>query len=108
MRDGWKEVTLADIAHINPEMTTASTSPTTFRYAALADAKADQQIDVASLPLLSFAEAPSRARRRVRTGDVLVATVGAQNRGFALVSDALDGHIVSTGFAVLRARPESA
>lgn len=50
-------------------------------------------------------EAPSRARRRIREGDVLVSTVRPNLRGFALVPAALDGAVCSTGFAVLRPRP---
>lgn len=47
-------------------------------------------------------EAPSRARRRIRAGDVLVSTVRPNLRAFALVPRELDGQVCSTGFAVLR------
>lgn len=47
-------------------------------------------------------EAPSRARRRIRAGDVLVSTVRPNLRGFAEVPEDLDGQVCSTGFAVLR------
>ncbi len=57
---------------------------------------------IATPKVLPVAEAPSRARKRVRTGDVLVATVRPNLKGVALVSQALDGAICSTGFAVLR------
>lgn len=46
--------------------------------------------------------APSRARKRIRTGDVLVSTVRPNLRGFAIVPKELDGQVCSTGFAVLR------
>ncbi len=50
------------------------------------------------------AEAPSRARKSVRTGDVLVSTVRPERRTVGVVPAELDGSICSTGFAVLRCR----
>jgi hypothetical protein len=48
-----------------------------------------------------FGSAPSRARRLVQNGDVILSTVRTYLRAVALVDDA-DRLIVSTGFAVLR------
>ena len=52
---------------------------------------------------MSLAAAPSRARQKIRSGDVLFSTVRPYLRNIAPVSRALDGEIASTGFAVLRA-----
>jgi len=49
------------------------------------------------------AEAPSRARKLIRTGDILVSTVRPNLNAVALVPDELDGQVASTGFCVLRA-----
>jgi type I restriction enzyme S subunit len=46
------------------------------------------------------ADAPSRARRGIRKGDVIVSTVRPNLKGFALVPPELDDQICSTGFAV--------
>lgn len=51
------------------------------------------------------AEAPSRARQLVRSGDVLVSTVRPNLNGVAAVPDALSGATASTGFTVLRPKP---
>lgn len=48
------------------------------------------------------AEAPSRARQLVRSGDVLVSTVRPNLRATARVPTQFDGAIASTGFCVLR------
>jgi type I restriction enzyme S subunit len=48
-------------------------------------------------------EAPSRARKLVRAGDVLVSTVRPERRTVGVVPRELDGAVCSTGFAVLRA-----
>lgn len=47
-------------------------------------------------------DAPSRAKRRIRSGDVLFSTVRTYLKNIALVPDELDGEITSTGIAVLR------
>ncbi len=47
--------------------------------------------------------APSRARKRVKAGDVLVSMTRPNLNAVALVPDELDGQIASTGFDVLRA-----
>lgn len=52
--------------------------------------------------LLLGKDAPSRARKHVRTGDVLVSMTRPNLNAVALVPDELDGQIASTGFDVLR------
>jgi type I restriction enzyme, S subunit len=48
-------------------------------------------------------EAPSRARKVIRTGDVIFATTRPYLRNVALVQDRYDNQICSTGFCVMRA-----
>ena len=55
---------------------------------------------------LAARDAPSRARRRVAAGDILVSTVRPYLRGFAKVTQAPNNLIASTGFAVLTPRDE--
>ena len=51
-----------------------------------------------------FSDAPSRARRIVRDGDVIVSTVRTYLRAIAPISDPEPNLVVSTGFAVIRPR----
>ncbi len=51
---------------------------------------------------LTFGAAPSRARRIVRDGDVIVSTVRTYLRAIAAIREPELGTIVSTGFAVIR------
>jgi type I restriction-modification system DNA methylase subunit len=53
---------------------------------------------------LPVADAPSRARKIVREGDVLVSTVRPERGAIGVVPHDLDGAVCSTGFAVLRCR----
>lgn len=61
---------------------------------------------VARSTTVTGAEAPSRARQLVSTGDVLVSTVRPNLNAVAVVPSELDGATVSTGFTVLRAKEE--
>ncbi len=53
-----------------------------------------------------FGEAPSRARRKAKVGDVVVSTVRTYLKAVASVDEAHADCVYSTGFAVLRARSE--
>ncbi|WP_449219944.1 restriction endonuclease subunit S [Tistrella mobilis] len=56
-------------------------------------------------PML-FHEAPSRARRRVRGGDILVSTVRTYLKAIAAVNEPPSNLIASTGFCVVRPQDE--
>jgi type I restriction enzyme S subunit len=51
-------------------------------------------------------EAPGRARQLIQAGDVLVSTVRPNLNAVALVGNEHDGAVASTGFCVLRPRPD--
>jgi len=63
--------------------------------------------EIVAPKLLSANSAPSRARQLLRTHDVLVSTVRPNLNGVAVVPEALDGAIGSTGFSVLRSDPDA-
>ncbi len=52
-------------------------------------------------------EAPSRARKEIKAGDILVSTVRPNLNAVAMVPPELDGQIASTGFCVLRPKSDS-
>ena len=57
---------------------------------------------------IASCQAPSRARRVLRSGDVLLSTVRPNLKAFALLENVRARAVASTGFAVLRARRERA
>lgn len=59
---------------------------------------------ITSTEVVLFGSAPSRARRRVKDGDVLVSTVRTYLRAIAPVCNPPGNMIASTGFAVVRPR----
>lgn len=54
--------------------------------------------------LFSINESPSRAKRIVRDGDTILATVRPNLRSFMFIKEPDDNTVASTGFAVLRAK----
>ena len=101
--DGWRMVKLGDVAEINRRNWDPS-SGTPISYldltAVIAPGRLDEPRELAAH------DAPSRARRRVLPGDVLVSTVRPNLRGFARVQDAEENLVASTGFAVLTPLPD--
>ena len=94
---GWRTGTLKDIVSLNPESWTSQHHPDTVAYVDLANTKWGYIGKITSYP---WKKAPSRARRVLRRGDTIVATVRPANGSFALVDQ--EGLTGSTGFAVLR------
>jgi type I restriction enzyme, S subunit len=74
-----------------------------FRYISLSDVETGTI--ARDLPELGFASAPSRARRKLNAGDILMATVRPNLQAFARVGSNHAECIASTGFAVLTAKP---
>lgn len=92
---------LSSIAYINPDSITKAYPHKEIEY-----------IDISSVHTGNFdgtktiqlANAPSRAKRIVKDGDTILATVRPNLRAFLYVKNPANNTIVSTGFAVLRAK----
>jgi len=95
----WSVKEITDVCDLNPY----SFSPDEyegkkFEYIDI-DSVSPGQIDQSKT--ISINEAPSRAKRRVKTGNTLVAKVRPYLRAFAPVTEEYDNCVCSTGFAVL-------
>lgn len=99
----WKTYSLGDLLQRTETVNPASSPDTAFDY-----------IDVSSVSNATFRiettqrlrgrEAPSRARKLVKTDDVLFATIRPTLQRVAVVPRALNGQVCSTGYFVLRPR----
>ena len=97
------EVPLKWVVSYNDDSLPESTDESTqIRYVEISDVNETDGITGAAD--VAFGEAPSRARRILQRGDVIVSTVRTYLRAVAAVGTNYDGAICSTGFAVLRAR----
>jgi type I restriction enzyme S subunit len=101
--EDWTERRLVDVACINPESLGQRADPT-FSFGYIDISQIERPGVCAGWSLTEFAQAPSRARRVVREGDILVSTVRPYLRAFALVPPSGCALVASTGFAVVRAQ----
>ncbi|MCQ1550173.1 MAG: restriction endonuclease subunit S [Candidatus Accumulibacter phosphatis] len=88
-------------ATINDEALSESTDAD-FELAYIDIGNVDSQGRVHDIVNYRFDDAPSRARRIVRDGDVIISTVRTYLQAIASVENPRDNLIVSTGFAVVR------
>ncbi|MDE2146652.1 MAG: restriction endonuclease subunit S [Burkholderiales bacterium] len=95
---GWRGGTLNDLSDLNSQSWSGRHHPERVRYLDLANVKDNE---VATVTEFAFDEAPSRARRVLRSGDTIVGTVRPGNRSFAFIHEPVPDLTASTGFAVL-------
>jgi type I restriction enzyme M protein len=101
--DTWPLTPIKYICSINGRSLSESTDPATeFRY--LDIGSVDSEGNWTASDLMRFEDAPSRARRIVNTGDVLVSTVRTYLRAITHIENVDAPLICSTGFAVLGAK----
>jgi len=98
----WETKQLCEIADIDPENLPSNTDPTySFNYISL------EQVDNGHLIGYSeevFSAAPSRARRVLRYGDVLMSTVRPNLMAHLHYREQIRNAVCSTGFSVLRVK----
>jgi len=95
----WTEKKLKHLVSCNDDVLEESTEPNlSINYVEISDV--DSIGGVKQSTQYFFKDAPSRARRKTRIGDVIISTVRTYLKAIASIKE--DNLIVSTGFAVLR------
>jgi type I restriction enzyme S subunit len=97
----WSVRRLKSLASLNPESLAEDTDPS-MEMVYVDIGGVDSLGRIVERESLTFTSAPSRARRLVRGGDVIVSTVRTYLRAIAPVNDPEPNLVVSTGFAVVR------
>lgn len=92
---------LKHLARFNPEVLSEGTDPD-FEFDYIDIGGVTLEDGVRQKEAMRFEAAPSRARKPVRSGDVIVSTVRTYLKAVARIDETHHGAIVSTGFAVLR------
>lgn len=101
----WKAVPLKAVTSHNDEVLDEATAPDTeITYVDISSV--DGVNGIKTKEEMLFAAAPSRARRCVKHGDVIVSTVRTYLKAIARIRDPEVNLVVSTGFAVIRPRGE--
>lgn len=100
---GWEVYTLKSVASVNDNVLNEGVAADSIiEYIDIGSVSADKGIEFTQT--LAFGDAPSRARRLVKHGDVIVSTVRTYLRAIAPIVQPPSNLIVSTGFAVIRPR----
>ena len=96
----WEVKRIKDVVSINTQVLPENTPyEYMFKYIDIGNVSSDGKITIGED--ISFYEAPSRARRIIKRGDVLVSTVRTYLRAIARIDFEANDIIASTGFAVL-------
>ncbi|WP_124093541.1 restriction endonuclease subunit S [Burkholderia gladioli] len=96
---GWESVTIGDISTTAEQV--VPNADDQFQYIDIGSVDRERKCIVAP-QILTGAEAPSRARKLVQSGDTLVSMTRPNLNAVALVPEEFDGQIASTGFDVVR------
>jgi type I restriction enzyme S subunit len=96
---GWTWATIGEVT--DSEIEQRSPEGEAFTYVEISSINNEAKVITEPTPLPS-AEAPSRAKQCLRSGDVLVSMTRPNLNAVALVPDHLDGATASTGFCVIR------
>lgn len=100
----WKLKTIDELSAVDPENLSNSTNPEyLFKYITLEDVDCGRLQNTAEL---LFRNAPSRARRKIRKGDILLGTVRPNLKSHLKISEEVSDWICSTGFSVIRCKDD--
>ncbi|GER02204.1 hypothetical protein JCM17845_28270 [Iodidimonas gelatinilytica] len=103
-QNGWKEVSLGDICEKTETVDPRKAPEDEFDYVDVSSVS-NETFTIGETQRLLGADAPSRARRKIRSGDILFATIRPTLQRIAQIPEHLDGQICSTGYIVLRPKP---
>lgn len=100
----WSIKQVQDVMEVNAQTLNGSTSKDyLMNYISIESVK-EQSIDWGKVQQTTFAESPSRARRLIKNGDLLISTVRPNLKSFAIFKAPQEGNwVASTGFAVASA-----
>lgn len=101
MKAGWVTKALGDVLQKTETDDPARAPLREFDYVDVSSVS-NQTFRIEQTQRLAGKDAPSRARRLVRTNDILFATVRPTLRRIAIVPSSLDKQVCSTGYFVLR------
>lgn len=105
MKEGWQTRQLGEVLQKARTVDPQAAPDTQFEYIDVSSVS-NATFQIEETQRLMGKRAPSRARRGVKTHDVLFATVRPTLKRIAIVPEHLDGQVCSTGYFVLRPSSE--
>ncbi len=104
MKKEWETKTLGEVLQKTETVNPLLSPSTEFDYIDVSSVS-NASFQIEATQRLKGKDAPSRARKMVRTNDILFATIRPTLQRIAVVPDHLDQQVCSTGYFVLRAKP---
>ncbi|MBI5290527.1 MAG: restriction endonuclease subunit S [Chloroflexi bacterium] len=104
MAGEWRQILLHEVCETNPDKRDSSWPHAVIEYIDISAVGTGTLIEAPQV--LTLDKAPSRAQRLVRPGDTIVSTVRPNRRSFLYLREPVPNTVVSTGFAVLRAKQD--
>jgi type I restriction enzyme S subunit len=101
--EGWEEKTLGDVLVKTETIDPTKKPKEEFTYLDVSSVNKESK-EIENVTVLLGKDAPSRARKLVRTNDVIFATVRPTHSRVALITEEYDEQVCSTGYFVLRAK----
>ncbi|GLS84687.1 restriction endonuclease subunit S [Paraferrimonas haliotis] len=101
----WEYKTINEIATLNQDSYKKSDNWKSVTYLDTANLTENKIGEYLHFDLLND-KLPSRAKRKVKIGDILYSTVRPNQKHYGLVQGDIDDLLVSTGFTVIRSNPE--
>ncbi|MHB9106109.1 MAG: restriction endonuclease subunit S [Armatimonadota bacterium] len=99
--EGWAVKELREIADVNAQSIGRGSEPEVINYVDISSVSTGR---IDAVQSYAIANAPGRARRIVKHGDIIWAMVRPNRRAYALILNPIPDLIVSTGFAVIATR----
>ena len=103
----WRVATLGDCVVINDDSYSPQEAWPFINYLDTSNVTEGRVAEIQSLAM-GKDTVPSRARRKVQLGDMVYSTVRPNQRHFGLIKHVPENFLASTGFAVIRGRPDVA
>jgi type I restriction enzyme S subunit len=104
VKASWQKKTLGEILEKTETVNPLQSPEAEFDYIDVSSIS-NQTFLIEETQRLKGKDAPSRARRLVRTNDILFATIRPTLQRIAIVPEELDSQVCSTGYYVLRPKP---
>lgn len=101
--NGWEELTLGDVIYKTETTDPIKRPKKEFIYLDVSSVNKDTK-KIETISTLLGKDAPSRARKLIRTNDVIFATVRPTHSRVAIITEDYNEQVCSTGYFVLRAK----
>ena len=104
MKKGWQTKTLGEVLEKTETINPLQSPNVEFDYIDVSSVS-NTTFEIEETQRLKGKDAPSRARKLVRTDDIIFATIRPTLQRIAIVPEHLDKQVCSTGYFVLRPKP---